>query len=262
LTKPPRTPFGERQRLVHLIQCKAAMLEHGEVECPRLCHRRHFLAFGHGEPQRAQQADLGTHQSVHIELHRRVHAADIHQPPAATQRADGILHRFRRRSRPQCIEHGINAYTAGETARPVANRFLIGGKDMDARRINRANPLQHAAVARDTQDAHRPHRAGKQHRAQPQSTACPVDEHGAAGTDAGLAQSRIGGPQITEAGSRLETHAIGQLDQPIGRGCRILREAAIGIEPVDIARSGAEAEITLECVGRAIDTVARTAGVA
>ena len=98
--------------------------------------------------------------------------------------------------------------------------------------------------------------------AQAEGSADPVDEDGAAGSGAGLAQCREGGAEVAEAGALFEADAAGQLDQ-VALGCgEVFGQPAVGVGVEQLLGVGAESEVAHEGVSGAVLVLAAPAGAA
>ncbi|MET0190763.1 MAG: hypothetical protein ABW212_17310 [Pseudonocardia sediminis] len=146
----------------------------------------------------------------------------------ATPPRRSVEHGLGRGAGAEAVHDDVDAFTVVVLACPVAQWGVPGGQDVDAVRGDGLHVVEQGGVAAGAEDAGAAHGQGVETGAESEGAGDAVDQDGAAGPGAGLAQRGERGTEVAVAGS-LEGDAVGQPYEVALRGGHVLGQAAVGV---------------------------------
>ena len=167
--------------LVDLAEGEGVVFEAGEVNGADAGQGGHVLGFSRGEPEAADDADLGAHHGEQVQAGAFHHAADVHGGAAAAQGGDRLEHGLGGRAGPEGVDEDVDALAAGPFEGPFAQRPGPGGQDVDAVRGDGLDVVEQGGVAAGAEDPGYAEAERDEASAEAEGSADPVDEDGAAG---------------------------------------------------------------------------------
>ncbi len=231
------------------------VLQRAQVQQAGARHVGHGLALGGGEPGRADQPQLLVHHPVDVDRQIAGDGPDVDGDAAAGHRPHARPERLVRGTRAEGVDVDVGAVAAGLLADPVVERPVVQRVQVQPATGQLGDLVEQGLVPAGAVDVGEAHGGREEGRGDAQGAADAVDEDRLARTGLGLAQRRVHGADVAEAGGCLEGERVRQLHQAVRRGHHVLGEAAlVAVEQVDGGRG--EAEVAGEGVACAVDRVA------